>query len=53
MTVKIDIDMPLCCFYCPLAKRSPISHIFYCGLKKEKIDDTSIKLKSCPLKEVK
>lgn len=53
MPVQIDIDMPLCCFYCPVAKFSPITHIFYCGLKKEKIDDASIKLKSCPLKEDK
>ena len=53
MPVKIDINMPSCCCYCPISKFSPATHILFCGITNKKIIDDLIRLKSCPLNEVK
>ena len=54
MAVRIDcMSIPKCCCYCPISKFSPATHVLFCGITNEIIKDDLIKLKSCPLKEIK
>ena len=54
--IKIDIDMPIDCAYCPILQRYVTfggGKGNYCGFSKKDIHDMFKRHESCPLIEVK
>ena len=57
--IKIDMDMPTDCSYCPLLQThiafnfNNLKKYYYCGFSKKDIYNFAERAKSCPLIEVK
>ena len=54
--IKIDMDMPTDCSYCPLLQTHMgfnLKKYYYCGVNKKDIYNFAERAKSCPLIEVK
>ena len=57
--IKIDMDMPTDCSYCPLLQihiafnLNNLKKYYYCGVNKKDIYNFARRAKSCPLIEVK
>ena len=54
--IQIDIDMPACCFSCPLLQTYigfSLKKYNYCGVNKKDVYNLAERAKLCPLIEVR